>query len=71
MKLIILLGGPFHNTMKWVTRFEECVEIDEEPYRLSFGDDYIGIYYWKLNDFQVKAVRQQVVQLRIQHGETC
>jgi len=40
-----------------------------ELYRFAFGDEHIGIYYWRLNDFQVKAVRQQVVQLRARHGE--
>ena len=42
---------------------------NREIYRFAFGDEYIGIYYWRLNDFQVKAVRQQVVQLRARHGE--
>ena len=42
----------------------------QEPYRLAFADEYIGIYYWRLNEFQVKAVRQQVQELRARHGET-
>lgn len=29
----------------------------------------VGIRYWRLSDFQVRAVRQQVVQLRARHGE--
>jgi hypothetical protein len=44
-------------------------EPDTQLYRFAFGDEHIGIYYWRLNDFQVKAVRQQVVQLRVRHGE--
>jgi hypothetical protein len=44
-------------------------ESETQLYRFAFGDEHIGIYYWRLNDFQVKAVRQQVVQLRVRHGE--
>lgn len=44
-------------------------EPETQLYRFAFGDEHIGIYYWRLNDFQVKAVRQQVVQLRVRHGE--
>jgi hypothetical protein len=69
MKLAVYLGGTAHGTLKWVNAFEETVEIKEEVYRFAFGDDYIGVYYWKLNDFQVKAVRAQVIALRVRHGE--
>lgn len=85
MKLAVFLGGPFHGVIRWVEQFEELHALDpstlpeaepaprKEPetqlYRFAFGDEHIGIYYWRLNDFQVKAVRQQVVQLRVRHGE--
>jgi hypothetical protein len=67
LKLAVFLGGPFHGHQKWTKEFIEIVEIEDQSYRYAFGDEYVGIYYWKLNDFQVKAVRQQVLQLRVRH----
>lgn len=67
MKLTVFLGGPFHGALRWVERFEDLLPAPgPEPahYRFAFGDEHIGIYYWRLNDFQVKAIRQQVTQLR-------
>lgn len=71
MKLTVFLGGPFHGALRWVEHFEECLPAPgPDPamiYRFAFGDEHIGIYYWRLNDFQVKAIRHQVTQLRAMH----
>lgn len=76
MKLAVFLGGPLHGLTKWVESLKAeftprelaNIERTEQSYKFAFGDDYIGVYY-QLNDFQTKAVAQQVVQLRARHGE--
>jgi len=64
-KLCILFGGPMHGELKWLQDFPQQIE----EYIFTFGDRDVGIYYWRLNQFQANAIRQQVVQLRSRYGE--
>lgn len=74
MKTLVFLGGPIHGTIRfepemvdpfYVPLPHDAMEIVQNTfYRLAFADQWVGIYYWRLNQYQVNAIRQQVVLLR-------
>ncbi len=75
---MVLLGGPFHGTLRWVKEFKDAIEEKNDPndeselgnyYVFAFGDAYTGIYYWRLSPFQVKAIQNQVEHLRARHND--
>lgn len=76
MRMMVWLGGPFHGMTDWVFTAQERVVLGGTTkytgggfYKYAFGDDYIDVYYWNLNDYQTNAIRQQVTQLRVRAGE--
>lgn len=71
MKTLVLIGGPNHNEILRTDGFPTMVAsgLELDAYRFAFGDDYVGIYYWRLNDFQAKAIQKQIAQLRAHYRE--
>lgn len=72
MKLIVYVGGPWNNRLEWLKEFPELVNPGDPEgslYRFCFGDQYIGVYYWKADPFHANSLKLQVEALQIRHGD--